>query len=222
MMETNRLFTGIFKLCRWITYFFWLNLLWVGGTLLGGIVFGVMPSTTAVFTIARKTAAGEEDVPLFRTYWSIYRESFVRSNGVGALLLIISLIWYVDFMFFRNMEGALHSALHIVLIAVGIAIGMLLLYVFPVMVHYQVSIMATLKKALFIGFLLPANTVFLFVSLLSIYYLLIYLPGLIPLVGVSFIIHVNMWIAYKGFERLTEIHLKHQKKNASSERLPTT
>ena len=198
-----------------------LNLLWVGGTLLGGIVLGFMPSTTAIFAIARKTAAGEEDIPLLKTFWNVYRSSFLRSNGVGAILIIISLIWYVDLLFFRTIEGPLHTALHVVMIAIGISIGMLLLYVFPVMVHYQAGVLATLKKALFIGFLHPANMVFLFVSMLSTYYFLIFLPGLIPLFGVSFIIHVNMWIAYKGFERLHEIHLKNQRKQEASKEILT-
>ncbi|WP_373370360.1 DUF624 domain-containing protein [Alkalicoccobacillus plakortidis] len=65
-MEMNRLFTGIYNLCKWITYFFLLNLLWVGGTLLGGIVLGFMPSTTAIFAIARKTAAWRRRHPIIK------------------------------------------------------------------------------------------------------------------------------------------------------------
>ncbi|TSB48119.1 YesL family protein [Alkalicoccobacillus porphyridii] len=220
-MEMNRLFTGIYNLCKWITYFFLLNLYWVGGTLIGGIVFGLMPSTTAVYEIARKTAAGEEEILLFKTFWSVYRQSFFRSNGIGLVILVLSLIWYIDFMFFRHIEGTFHSVLHIMMIVMGISLGMMLLYVFPVLVHYQEGVVATIKKALFIGFLQPANMVFLFASILSTYYFLIFLPGLIPLFGVSFIIHVNMWIAYKGFERLQEIHKKNQQKQASSKQVLT-
>lgn len=216
-MEMNRLFTGIYNLCKWITYFFWLNLFWVGGTLLGGIVLGFMPSTTAVFAIAQRTAAGEEDIPLFKTFVREYRQSFLLSNGVGGILFVISAIWYIDFMFVRQWEGAFHSVMHVALIVIGLSIGMLMMYVFPVLVHDQMSIKKTLKKALFIGFLHPANMVFLFVSLLSTYYFLIYLPGLIPLVGISFFIHVNMWIAYKGFERIHEMHGKHQRKQADTQ-----
>src|SRR4051812_16513904 len=100
-MEMNRLLTGIYNLCRWITHFAYLNILWILFTLAGAVVLGIVPSTVAMFAVARKTAMGEEDIPVFKTFWRTYRTEFIRANGLGLLLTAIGLIWYFDLHFFR-------------------------------------------------------------------------------------------------------------------------
>ncbi len=83
MMEMNRLLTGIYNLCQAITHYFFVNLLWIAGIVAGGVVFGLMPSTVAMYTVARKSIMGEKEFPLLKTFWRAYREAFFRANGLG-------------------------------------------------------------------------------------------------------------------------------------------
>ncbi|MBY0144350.1 YesL family protein [Neobacillus niacini] len=208
MMERNRLLTGIYNLCKWITHFAYMNILWVLFTLLGGVVFGIIPSTVAMFAIARKTAMGEEDIPVFKTYWGTYRSEFLRSNLLGLILTVMGLVWYFDLHFFRQFEGSIYTLMNFAMMMLGMVFFILLIYVFPVYVHYDLKLYHYLTYALKIGFLRPASVVFMFVGTLCTYYFLIYLPGLIPLFGITFFAYFNMWIAYKSFQNIEEVSFK--------------
>jgi uncharacterized membrane protein YesL len=207
-MERNRLLTGIYNLCKWITHFAYMNILWVLFTLLGGVVFGIIPSTVAMFAIARKTAMGEEDIPVFKTFWGTYRSEFLRSNLLGLILTGIGLVWYFDLHFFRQFEGSIYTIMNYAMMMLGMVFFILLIYVFPVYVHYDLKLYQYLTYALKIGFLRPASVVFMFVGTLCTYYFLIYLPGLIPLFGITFFVYFNMWIAYKSFQNIEEVSYK--------------
>ncbi len=53
------------KAFEWITKIAYLNLLWLGFTLLGLIIFGIFPATAATFTVARKWVTGYPDVAIY-------------------------------------------------------------------------------------------------------------------------------------------------------------
>ncbi|WP_299094040.1 YesL family protein [uncultured Metabacillus sp.] len=204
-MEMSRLLTGIYRLCKWITHFAYIHLLWVGFTLLGGIVLGVVPSTVAMFAMARKTAMGEEDLPVFKTFWRTYKTEFFRANGLGFIIAAIGLIWYVDLQFFRQFEGTFYTMINYVMMMLGLVYFILLLYILPVYVHYDLKLFQYMTHALKIGFLRPATVVFMAVGTLCTYYFLIYLPGLIPLFGITLFVYFNMWVAYKSFESIADV-----------------
>jgi uncharacterized membrane protein YesL len=206
-MEMNRLLTGIYNLCRWITHFAYLNILWILFTLVGAVVLGIVPSTVAMFAVARKTAMGEDDIPVFKTFWQTYRSEFIRANGLGLLLTAIGLIWYFDLHFFRQYDGTFFTVLNYLMMMIGMVYFILLLYIFPVFVHYDLKIYQYVTHALKIGFLKPLTIVFMLVGSLCTYYFLIYLPGLIPIFGISFFVYFNMWVAYKSFENIDGVRV---------------
>lgn len=53
----------------WIIRLVWTNLVWLFLVLIGGIVLGFMPATVALFTITRKWARGDLDVPVWKSAW---------------------------------------------------------------------------------------------------------------------------------------------------------
>ncbi|SDL82792.1 YesL family protein [Sediminibacillus halophilus] len=205
-MQVGRLLNGVMAFCKWITHFALLNLLWIGCTLLGGVVFGFAPSTAAMYAVARKQIL-TEDSPLFRTFWSIYRQEFFRANGLAWLLAAIGAIWYFDLHFFREFEGWFYSLMNYIMIMIGLVYMILLMYILPVFVHYDLKIRGCIKQALIIGFLHPANLVLMLVVGLSSYYFFIYFPGLIPLFGLTVFAHLNMWLSLKCFNQIEETKL---------------
>jgi uncharacterized membrane protein YesL len=203
-MEMGRLLTGLYHLCRWITHFAYLNVLWVSFTLLGGGIFGVFPSTVALFTIARKTSLGEEEFPILRTYWETFRKEMFWSNRLGWFITIVGLVWYFDLHFFRKFEGDIYIVLNVIMVVVGLIYIALLLYILPVYVHYDLKFFQYIKQALTIAFLRPANLALLFLGNLGAYYFYIYIPAFIPLFGISLIAYFNMWVAFNCFENIND------------------
>lgn len=103
-MEMSRLLTGIYNLCKWITHFAYLNLLWIIFTLIGGVILGIIPSTVAMFAIARKTAMGEEDISVIKTFWSTFRTEFIRANGLGLKITLIGFFGILTYISFANLK----------------------------------------------------------------------------------------------------------------------
>jgi len=201
-MQVGRLLNSVMVFCRLVTYFAILNLLWIGCTLLGGIILGLAPSTVAMYAVARKTASGEEDIAVVKTFWSVYRREFLRSNGLALTLTVIGLVWYFDLNFFRQFEGTFFTIMNYVMMMVGLAFIILLSYILPVYVHYDMKLIQYLKQALLIGFLQPGNLILMMIGTLSTYYFFIYFPGFIPIFGLTIFVHLNMWLAYKCFHSI--------------------
>src|SRR5690625_2099496 len=138
-MQMGRLLSTLYQLCKWITHFAYLNLLWVVFTFVGGVVFGLFPSTVTLFTIARKNTMGASDFPVFRTLLETFRNEFIRANGLGWLVLLMGVIWYFDLNFFRQFEGLFFIVMDYFMVVVGLIYLILLLYILPVYVHYDLK-----------------------------------------------------------------------------------
>ncbi|WP_082234931.1 YesL family protein [Halobacillus massiliensis] len=207
-MLGGRLLTGVLAFCNWVTHFALLNLLWIAGTLMGGIVLGIAPSTVAMYTVTRKQVMGDDNVPLTRTFFSAYRQEFFRANGAALILTVIGWLCFYDLHFFRQMEGTIYVFLTYVLMAACLTFIILLTYFLPVYVHYNLKLKQIFKQALLIGFLKPSNLILMIVTSLSTYYFFISFPGFIPLFGFTIFAHLNMWIGLKCFETIEEIKLE--------------
>ena len=155
-----------------------------------------------MFAVARKTAMGEDDIPVFNTFWRTYQAEFLRSNGLGLVITVIGLILYFDLQFFRQLDNSFGTIISYLLMMIGLLYIILLLYIFPVFVHFDMKLHQYIPLALKIGLIRPATIIFMLVGSLGTYYFVIYFPGLIPLFGISFFVYFNMWLAYKSFETI--------------------
>ncbi|GAA3329844.1 hypothetical protein GCM10020331_079970 [Ectobacillus funiculus] len=64
-------------------------------------MFGFMPATVALFTIVRKWLMKEIDIPIWRTFLTVYKKmNSEKSNILGLILAVGGALIYVDFQFF--------------------------------------------------------------------------------------------------------------------------
>ncbi|MDQ0300193.1 putative membrane protein YesL [Salibacterium salarium] len=213
-MAGGRLFQFVYSLCQWICYFFYLNVMWIACTLLGGVVLGIFPSTAALFSVARKTAVGEDNIPLFRTFWKSFRKEFWKVNGLGLSISLFGLLWYFNLNFFRAFDGAVFFTFNVVMTITGIIFVMMLFYIFPVYVHYNLTSLQYIKYSIALSFLNISNVLLMLITAVSAYYFFITFPGFIPLFGVSFFIQLNMWMSYQSFKKIDRKTLSVQGKAA--------
>ncbi|MCF6408427.1 YesL family protein [Pseudalkalibacillus salsuginis] len=204
-MEMGRLLNGVMNFCKWVTHFAVLNLMWIGCTLLGGVIFGIAPSTVAMYAISRKAVEGEGEIHVVRLFWCIFRKEFFRANGLAGVLTVFGLLWYFDMHFFRQFEGGIYTVMDYFMMILGLVYIILLMYILPVYVHYDLKLFQYFKQALMIGFLRPGNLILMLVCVLSTYYFFISFPGFIPIFGFTIFAHLNMWLAFKCFESIEEV-----------------
>jgi uncharacterized membrane protein YesL len=201
-MEASGLMGVFYRFSERIMRLAYANLLWIFFTAIGLVVLGGFPSTIALFTLVRKWVMGETDLPVFKTYWKSYRDEFVKGNVYGYSLLIIGYIIYVDLKYFQSNNSIFYSLLSYFIFVLFIIYILTMLYFFPVFVHFELKKAHFLKQSLLIMVLQPVGTILMVIGALAVYYLMLYVPGLIPFFAASLMAYVLMWIAFRVFTRL--------------------
>jgi len=191
----------IYRIAEAITRILYINLLWVAFSLLGVIVLGLFPATAAMFSVVRKGMLGEKDIPIFKTFWQYYKSEFIQSNLLGYALVVIGAVLYIDLRFFQKSDGIITLGLSYLFLFLLLVYFTVVLYIFPVFVHYQFKTLEYIKYALIMAIGRPFQTLFMIVGCLLVLTLLRMVPMLILYFGGSLLCYVLMWISIKSFPK---------------------
>ncbi|MCL7749936.1 YesL family protein [Halalkalibacter alkaliphilus] len=194
----------IYMGCQWIVRFAYVNILWIIFSCAGLLIFGIAPATTAMFAVVRKWIRGEKDINIFKYYWNTFRSEFYKSNIYGILFLVLSIVLYVNYIFLSTIDGWLLNVMTFGFISFLVLFIITLLYIFPLIVHYQLNKLDYLKYAIIIGLTHPLITLLMLVQFIAIYLLIIKVPGFLPFFSVSSISFVIMWLANYTFNKIED------------------
>src|SRR4051812_27089176 len=123
-MEPQGVLGGFYRLSDWIMRLAYVNLLWFSFTLLGGIIFGIMPATIALFAITRKWEMDkEEDFPIFKTFWESYRKDFIKANLLGVFLFIAGGIVVLYYVYLDVLPNNLSNIFQIIFYSIVLIVG---------------------------------------------------------------------------------------------------
>ena len=162
-------------------------------------------STTALYTVMLRMVKNEEGY-IFRGFLKAFKSNFKQSTLIWLILLLLGIVWTVDFRvagFIPGMAGIILSA---IFLALGFILLSVMIYIFPLTARYENGIKATFKNALILTvaklpytFLMVAIVVAaVFASLWSAFTLLFSLP-LWLVIGVSLIVWINSYILRRVF-----------------------
>lgn len=201
-MELSGFYGLMYKACVWIMRLAYVNILWIAFTLLGLVIFGLGPATSAMFSISRKWIMGEESVPIFRTFLAQFRSDFRKIFYVSAILFSVGTLLVANLMFFTKGDVLLLQIAKVLTVNVAIVYGMILIYIFPVFCHFELKTLQYLKQSFFIGFLHPVFTLFLVLGMLGMGFVFLKVPGLMLFFsGSSFSLWLT-WGAHTAFRKL--------------------
>ncbi|MCY9069223.1 YesL family protein [Bacillus inaquosorum] len=215
-MEHDGSMGRVLRFCEWVMRFAYTNLLWLFFTMIGLGVFGIMPATAALFAVMRKWIQGQDNVPVLQTFWREYKAEFLHSNLIGAVLAVIGLIIYIDLAFIYPSHFLLH-VLRFAIMIFGFLFISMLFYVFPLLVHFD------WKKRLYVKFSLLLSVAYLQYTLVmlaltvALFFLLAYLPGIVPFFSVSLISYCHMRMVYAVLLKVEQQHGGPQRKHQTRE-----
>lgn len=193
---------GYYIFALWATRLVYLNILWGLFTIVGLGLLGFMPATAGMFAVVRKWVYGEEDIPIFKTFWRSFRIEFIKINLLGYLLLLIGYILYVQFQILWFQGSMPYFIASFGVIALVIIYIIILLYIFPIFAHFNISIFQNIRWAFIIGVVHPLLTIFFIVGLGLFYYITFQtIPILLLLFGGSVTAYILMWGAAKTFHK---------------------
>lgn len=188
--KINSIFTSILNLV-------YVNILWVLFTLLGLGVFGIGPSTYALVSICRQWIRGNS-VPVFKTYWQYYKENFKESVIISWIYLFVGFVLVVDLLTVTNWY------LRVALLIVGCIYLLSLVYIFPIMAHYNWDgIFLKIKMSFLFGIAcLQYSLIFFLVAGVLYWAAITFFPGVLTFFGVSFLFFLITWTANQVFTRM--------------------
>lgn len=176
-------------------------MLWILFSGIGLFIFGIFPSTVAMFSIAHKLIKNEENIKIFPTYWTSFRSNFLQANGFGLIFLLIAYFFYFDFYFLQLNSGKLEF-LYPVLIFILISGIITLLFFFPVYSHFELKFFQYFKQSFFIAITSPIEVIAIAAVAAIIFFITTILPGIIPLFTGSVFAYAATYISFRAFARI--------------------
>lgn len=179
----------------------YINLLWFVFTIAGLGIFGIMPSTAAVFSITRKMIKGEEISNVFSDFWKVFKQSFVICNLVGVLFFTIGVFLYIDMRIVKISPVPTGKIFLILLSIIFILFFSVLLNFFPIYTRLEMKVIHYLKLSLVLGLGSPLTTLAMTIWVLVVYILCIHFTVLIPLLSISLLCLGINWLSIKTIEK---------------------
>lgn len=196
----NNIVEWILELGNWCARLIYLHLLWIVFTILGLVVFGVMPATTAVFYVIRKWMEEDIEAPIFENFYKSYKDHFVKSNTLGLVLVGIGAFLYYDFSISKLEIGI--PFLHFIIMVIGFFYFIMLLYFFPVFVRYEFRLFEYIKKSFQLAIGRPLETLAMIISFVLLYYFFHIFPLFFFIAGVPLLAYPSMWFAHRAFSEI--------------------
>ena len=195
---------SIFKLTEWVSRLALLNLLWIGFTLVGFVIFGFFPATVAMFSVIRQWLRGRTDLPLFRYYFQAFRAEFFKANGYGLLIMLLGLIVYADLIFLSVNPSPNRLLFQVPLYLFLLFASLTLLYLYPVYVHYKLDFFKIIKQAFLIMLIHPFQTIAMVLGIATTMLVMYFIPALIIFFSGSFTALIIMATCYHAFLKIEQ------------------
>ena len=205
-METLGIWGGLHKMMDWISKLAFLNILWISFSLLGLFIFGFFPSTIAMFAVVRKWVTGEEDAPIFKTFWAAYKKEFIKSNLLGLVIASIGFVLLLDLLFIQRFQNSFTSFLYIPLLIISLIFVCMLFYTIPIFVHYEMKITQVIKNSFFVMIINPIETFFMLIGSFVICFAITYVPPISLLFSGNLLALLFMKPACNAFNKIGNKH----------------
>lgn len=165
---------------------FILNFYWIVFTLMGGVVFGIIPSTVALYTCIRHRSKYNTYLTKRKSLFvETYKKEFFNSNKILTIFLLWLFI-YIDYRLLTLIDlGIFNLVMPVVLFVSSILLLLMTIYIVPIYVNYKGSIREHMKKTIILIIGKPKETLFTLLLLLIIFSIYYTFPGLVPVFGIS-------------------------------------
>lgn len=162
--------------------------------------FLLFPATTALFSLARKWVMGEEDAPLFKTFFRSYKENYKQSMIGAWIYVLIGAVMVINFRFYRDQTGIV-QLLSVVFVPFFFVVLTSLFYFFSFVAHVHMKLSAIVKNSIVITLANPFSSIFMLVVNVSIVYISTRFTFLIPFFMGSLLAINTFWTFNRIFTK---------------------
>jgi uncharacterized membrane protein YesL len=185
----------------WMLKVAYLNILWIGFTLLGLGIFGLFPSTGAMYTIVQKWLRKEPVTKIFHAFWNTYKKEFISLNKYAIFFIVVGYMLVFDFLFvLKNVEQL--QWLYPVIGFITISYIVTLLYFFPIYTQFEMKFFQYIKQSFLIGASALLETILIFTSCMLLMIIVRFIPGIIPLFTGSVLAVAITWCSNRALHKI--------------------
>ncbi len=188
---------------EWIYFLLILQLFWVIGVILGGVIFGIFPATYAIFAVIRKSLM-KGDVRINKEFWKNYQSVFLRSQLEGWVWILVGVFIYYDVRLlfaYQNIAGFIVGSLFV---SILIIYGLCTMVLLPIYFHYNLTTLNRIRLALMIVIILPYISVGLSVGSIILYFIATKIPILFMLIGITLTALLYTYLTSFAFHKVKE------------------
>lgn len=189
----------LYKSMEFIMNAFLLNLLWL---VLCLPILTIFPATTAMFGVVREWKK-QNDIRIFTAFFRLFKENFKQSFFIGILWLVFTGLLLGDLIIINQLNSSVKYVLFSFFFLMGILYLFVSIYIFPVLVHYQVTWKNAIKNALLLSISRLHYTILSILIIAACLVLCFYLPAAMML-GFSISAYLIYSLVSGGFHHENE------------------
>jgi uncharacterized membrane protein YesL len=197
--------SGFYHVSEWIMRFSAVNLLWLlfnfpivfiiinmffidqGNLFISITLLAIMapffffPATAAMFASVRDWILKKDTGSILTSFWTYYKENYLRSFFGGLILTGLWVIWGVDYYFFSK----LNVMFMFTFLLLGILLYVYTIIFFSLIVHYNMKLWSLFKKSFLFtfgspvlsGVVLLGSGLIIYVSVNGLFFLILFFAG---------------------------------------------
>lgn len=174
-----------------------INFLWFLSVLSGFIVFTIFPATEALFIcVERQLRSSLAYSEITKYFFKNMFENFAKFSVIGLVFTFFFLILSSNFIFIYNYRNVLivKMLLQPIMIFIGILGVILFMNIFMVNVYEKTGFKGLMKTSVKNGLRYPFNGIARGLILGAVIFVLIMLPGLLPIISMNVVAVASVWI----------------------------
>ncbi|OJF94729.1 YesL family protein [Alkalibacterium sp. 20] len=194
----------IMKALDWLVTLAYLNLLWLGFSLLGLIVFGIGPATFAVHSIVKKKLKQGDLSHVFTKFKNEFKKYSKDGNIYFGLVTAASLFIYVDIRVIQALpqNSFIQMAVLPALIILSALVLIVATFTIGIYLEFNHSLQKSIKDGFWLALISPVAALVMVHAFLVGFLIYAYVPALMLFYSLSFYAFITQWVMSKTFKRI--------------------
>lgn len=202
--ESHHSTSLIMKGLEWIVTLAYLNLLWIGFSLIGLVFFGIGPATITVYALIRKKLRQGDLAHIFSQFKKEFRKQLNPGNVYFPIVMGVAIFLYIDMRIISVLPES--NIIQLVVIPALIILTALAIVAATFTIGYYVehdeSIFKSFQQGLWLTLISPVSALIIIHALLLQFLILTYIPAFILFFSMSLYAFITEWIMNKAFNRI--------------------
>lgn len=194
----------LMKGLEWIVTLAYLNLLWIGFSLLGLIFFGIGPATITVYALIRKKLRQGDLAHIFTQFRKEFRKQLNPGNVYFPIVMGIGIFLYIDMQIISVLPQSTIVQLVVIpslIILTALAI-IVATFTIGCYIEKEQSVFKSFQQGLWVTMISPVSGLVILHALLLQFLILTYIPAFILFFSMSLYAFMTEWIMNKAFNRM--------------------